>query len=46
MVRYLDAYMTPLETSCMFSLKRMGMLYGESNDMFLCLKLHYKLIFI
>jgi hypothetical protein len=34
----------PLETSCMFSFKRVSMLYGENNDMFLCWEFHYESI--
>jgi hypothetical protein len=37
--------MMPSEMSCMFSLERVGMLYGESNGMALCQKCHYESIF-
>ncbi len=36
---------TPLETSCMPPLERMGMLYGESDNTALCQEFHYEPIF-
>jgi hypothetical protein len=37
--------MMPLETLCMPSFEKVGMMYGESGGMPLRLKFHYKLIF-
>jgi len=34
--------MTPFETSCMPSLKRVGMLYGKNNGTPLCQEFHYE----
>jgi hypothetical protein len=37
--------MMPLKTSCMLSLKRVGMLYGKNDGTLLHQKFHYKPMF-